>query len=66
MLDRFCLADGIAHKLTNPYDPWTNGDAKRMNRAIKDATTKVFHDPHLESLKAHVVPLSLPTTSPSI
>jgi len=26
-----------------------------MNRTIKDATTKVFHYPDLESLKAHVL-----------
>ena len=26
-----------------------------MNRTIKDATTKVFHFPALESLKAHVL-----------
>src|SRR3954466_6674867 len=35
--------------------PWTNGQAERMNRTVKDATVKVFHYPDLESLKAHVL-----------
>ena len=52
MFDRACLAHGIEHKLKAH---WTNGQAERMNRTIKDATTKVFHYPDLESLKAHVV-----------
>ena len=26
-----------------------------MNRTIKDATLKLFHDPDIESLKAHVL-----------
>src|SRR5215213_3103604 len=71
MFDRACLANDIEHKLTKPYHPWTNGQAERMNRTLKDATTKVFHYPDLESLKAHVLafvtswPSSRPTTSPS-
>jgi transposase-like protein len=55
MFDRVCAANRIVHKLTKPYHPWTNGQAKRMNRTIKEATTKVFHYPDLESLKAHVL-----------
>ena len=54
MFNGACLAHGIEHK-TKPYHPWTNGQAERMNRTIKDATTKVFHSPDLESLKAHVL-----------
>jgi transposase-like protein len=52
---RTCAENGIAHKLTKPYHPWTNGQAERMNRTIKDATLKVFHYPDINSLKAHVL-----------
>src|SRR5215210_4818247 len=55
IFDRVCREHGIKHRLTKPYHPWTNGQAERMNRTIKDATTKVFHYPDLESLKAHVL-----------
>jgi transposase-like protein len=52
---RTCVENGITHKLTKPYHPWTNGQAERMNRTIKDATIKAFHYPDIESLKAHVI-----------
>ena len=52
--DRVCRQHGITHKLTKPYHPWTNGQAERMNRTIKDATVKVFHYETLESLSNHV------------
>jgi transposase-like protein len=52
---RTCKEHGITHKLTKPYHPWTNGQAERMNRTIKDATLKAFHYPDLTSLKAHVL-----------
>jgi transposase-like protein len=52
--DRVCRQHGITHKLTKPYHPWTNGQAERMNRTIKDATVKVFYYETLECLSAHV------------
>ena len=55
IFDRVCREHGIKHRLTRPYHPWTNGQAERMNRTVKDATIKVFHYPDLESLKAHVL-----------
>ena len=53
--DRACGELAIEHRLTKPYHPWTNGQAERMNRTIKDATLKAFHYDSLESLKAHVL-----------
>jgi hypothetical protein len=56
IFDRVCTENGIEHRPTKPYHPWTNyGQAERMNRTIKEATIEVFHYPSLESLKAHVL-----------
>jgi transposase InsO family protein len=55
IFDRVCAQHGIEHRLTKPYHPWTNGQAERMNRTVKDATIKTFHYPALEALKGHVL-----------
>jgi transposase InsO family protein len=55
IFDRVCREHGIEHKLTKPYHPWTNGQAERMNRTVKDATIKAFHYPDLAALRAHVL-----------
>ncbi len=55
IFDRVCNENGIEHRLTKLYHPWTNGQAERMNRTVKDATIKTFHYSDIESLKAHVL-----------
>ena len=52
---RVCRAHGIAQKLTKPYHPWTNGQAERMVRTVKDATVKAYHYQTREALSAHVL-----------
>jgi hypothetical protein len=49
-----CAANGIDHRLTKPDHPWTNGQVGRMNRTIKDATVKRFHDDNHEQLQGHL------------
>jgi transposase InsO family protein len=55
IFDRVCEEHRITHKLTKPYHPWTNGQAERMNRTVKEATVKAFHYPGLDALRAHVL-----------
>jgi transposase InsO family protein len=55
VFDRVCREHGIEHRLTKPYHPWTNGQAERMHRTVKEATVKAFHYPDLDALEAHVL-----------
>jgi len=51
---RVCDEHGIEHRLTKPYHPWTNGQAERMVRTIKEATTRTFHYGSIDDLRRHV------------
>jgi len=54
IFERVCLENGIEHRLTKPYHPWTNGQAERMVRTIKEATVKSFHYASIHELRRHV------------
>jgi transposase InsO family protein len=51
---RLCWANGIEHRLTKPYHPWTNGQAERTVRTIKDATVHAFHYATIWELRRHI------------
>ena len=55
VFDSVCKEHGVLHTLTKPYHPWTNGQAERMNRTVKEATVKAFHYRDLESRKAQIL-----------
>jgi transposase InsO family protein len=50
---RVCAEHSIEHRLTKPYYPWTNGQAERTVRAIKDATVRAFHHTSIAGLLRH-------------
>lgn len=54
IFERVCLENAIEHRLTKPYHPWTNGQAERKVRTIKEATVKSFHYTSINELRRHV------------
>ena len=54
IFDKLCEKEGIRHKLTKPYHPWTNGQVERMNRTIKKATVYLCYYVSSEKLKRHL------------
>jgi len=55
IFDRVCDENNIEHRLTKVKHPWTNGQVERMNRTIKQATVKRFHDDDHAQLQKHLV-----------
>lgn len=51
---RNCAERDTEHRLTKPCHPWTNGQAERMVRTIKEATVRSFHYASLTDLRRHV------------
>jgi hypothetical protein len=66
--DMICEANGIEHRVTKPNRPWSHEDQKsvqwtdfpsggqveRMNRTIKKATVKRFHQDSHDQLRTHL------------
>jgi transposase InsO family protein len=49
-----CAQNNVDHRLTKPKHPWTNGQAERMNRTIKEATVKRFYYETHTQLRSHL------------
>lgn len=49
-----CAQQGIAHRLTQPYHPWTNGQVERINRTIKQATVQRYHYSSHQQFREHL------------
>ena len=54
MFDMRCREHGIEHRFTQINHPWTNGQVERMNRTIKEATVKRYHDETHDQLQKHL------------
>ena len=49
-----CSANGSEHRQTKSDHPWTNGQADRRVRTIKEATVNSFHYASITDLRRHV------------
>jgi len=54
IFDIACASYGIEHRLTKFRHPWTNGQAERMNRTIKDYTVKKYYYDTKKQLAEHL------------
>ena len=54
VFSRLCVEEGIRHRLTKAYHPWTNGQVERMNRTIKEATVYRYFYSSLSQLNKHL------------
>ncbi len=52
--DEICNKNQIEHRLTQFKHPWTNGLVERMNRTIKEATTKIYFYKTTDELAKHL------------
>jgi len=52
--DEICNKNQIEHRLTQFRHPWTNGLVERMNRTIKEATTKIYFYETRNELAKHL------------
>lgn len=52
--DMICVANRIVYWLTKPNDPPINGQVERINRTIKNATVKWFHNETHDLLRTQV------------
>ena len=55
IFDRVCRENQVEHRLTKIKHPWTNGQVERMNRTIKEATVKRYHDDDHSQLRTHLL-----------
>jgi transposase InsO family protein len=44
----------VAHRLSKPAHPWTNGPVERLNRTSKEATVQRFHYQTTNELNEHL------------
>ena len=51
---QLCDEWGIAQRFTKPAHPWTNGQVERMNRTVKEATSKRSHYETRAQLNTHL------------
>src|SRR4051812_47657940 len=49
-----CAQNDVAHRLTKPRHPCTNGQVERMNRTIKEATVQRFYYATHDQLRTHL------------